>query len=372
MITYIVPTRDRHAELGRTLAALGRLGAHDRRAPGHVPAEVVVVDNASWPAPAVPARLANGMTARLVALGDNRGAASRNAGAELSDPSSDWLVMLDDDSSPLDDGHVAVLGEQPEDVVAVSADIHLAGRGARESGGLPEVFIGCGVAIRRDAFTELGGYDASFGYYAEEYDLAARMLLAGGRVVFDPRFVVEHRKVEHGRDMNEILGRLVRNNGWVVQRYAPEAELERWMGETITRYRAIAEREGAVAGYERGLAELRATAGGQRRTPMDAGMWARFTGEAQARAALMAALDEAPFDAGRLIARGKNAGVIERVLESLGVEVREDAPVDVVGTLSPGPMIDALERARMGGRRTVAAWLGASSAAREPARATVA
>lgn len=372
MITYIVPTRDRHAELARTLAALGRLGAHDLRAPGHTPGEVIVVDNASWPAPPVPARLANGMPARLLALGENRGAASRNDAARRSDPRSEWLVMLDDDSAPLDDGHVAALAAQPGDVLAVSADIHLAGRGVRESGGLPEVFIGCGVAVRRAAFLGLGGYDPSFGYYAEEYDLAARMLLAGGRVVFEPRFVVEHRKAERGRDMNEILRRLVRNNGSVVRRYAPGAELGRWMDETVSRYGSIARREGAVAGYERGLTELRATEGAQARTPMDPGLWARFTGESHARAALMAALDASPFDAARVVARGKNDGVVEGVLAGLGVEVRDDAPVDVIGTLSPGPMIDALERARAGGRRTVAPWGAASSAVRVPARATVA
>ncbi len=372
MITYIVPTRDRGDELARTLAVLGRLSAHDTALPGGVPGEVVVVDNASWPAPSVPALLDNGMPARLAALGDNRGAASRNVGAALSDASSEWLVMLDDDSAPMDDAHVAALCAQDDDVLAVSADIHLAGRGERESGGLPEVFVGCGVAVRRGAFLDLGGYDASFGYYAEEYDLAARMLLAGGRVAFEPGFVVEHRKADAGRDMGRILARLVRNNAWVVRRYAPERELERWMDETLRRYRAIARREGALAGYERGLEEMHATLDGQVRTPMPADIWARFTGAAHARSALMAALNEAPFDAARLVAPGKNAGVIELVLGELGVEVREDAPVDVVGTLSPGPMIDALERASVGVRRTVAPWVCASSALGAQTRATVA
>ncbi len=372
MITYIVPTRDRTEELARTLAALGRLRAHNERNPGFTPGEVVVVDNASWPAPPVPARLANGMPARLIALGENRGAASRNAAAAQSDESSRWLVMLDDDSAPIDDGHVAALADQPADVLAVSADIRLAGRGERESGGLPEVFIGCGVAIRRGVFLDMGGYDASFGYYAEEYDLAARVLNAGGRVAFEPRFRVEHRKTGRGRDMDLILGRLVRNNGWVIRRYAPESEVGPWMDETIARYRRIAEKEDAVEGYERGLAQLEATAGDQPRSPMSGAVWSRFTGEWHARSALMAAQDVAPFDAARLIGRGKNAGVVERVLGQLGVGVRDDARVDVIGTLSPGPMIDALEGAALGGRRVVAPWAGAAGAVRRGVRATVA
>src|SRR5258706_488360 len=83
-------------------------------------------------------------------------------------------------------------------------------------------FAGGGVAIRRDAFLDLGGYDPSFGYYAEEYDLAARMLLAGFRIQFDRWFRVEHHKVWLNRSMDTILAHLVRNNGWVAQRYAPD------------------------------------------------------------------------------------------------------------------------------------------------------
>ena len=41
-------------------------------------------------------------------------------------------------------------------------------------------------------------------------------------MAFDPWFRVLHRKVTANRDMNVILSRLVRNNGWVAQRYAPE------------------------------------------------------------------------------------------------------------------------------------------------------
>ena len=74
------------------------------------------------------------------------------------------------------------------------------------------LFIGCGVAVRREAFRALGGYDTAFNYYAEEYDLAARMILAGGRVAFEQDFRVTHAKDARGRNMDLILARLVRNN----------------------------------------------------------------------------------------------------------------------------------------------------------------
>ena len=95
--------------------------------------------------------------------------------------------MLDDDSAPSSLGHLNAIADAGRLTAAISAEIWLAGeqdssvasaqRTQRESGGLPEVFTGCGVAIRREAFLEARGYDHSFGYYVEEYDLAAKLLL---------------------------------------------------------------------------------------------------------------------------------------------------------------------------------------------------
>jgi hypothetical protein len=255
------------------------------------------------------------------------------------------------------------LAEAPDDVAVVSADIFLPGGNGtgREAGGLPEVFVGCGVAIRREAFLDLGGYDPTFGYYAEEYDLSARLAMAGWRVRFDPRFRVVHHKVGDGRDMDLILERLVRNNGWVMQRYAPEDRLTTELDEITTRYRRIATRERAMAGYERGLAELAATINDQPRTPMSAQQFDRFTGLAHAREALAAAMNEQPFASAAIVDEGKNAWAVRQALRESGVRIVEedDEPdVRVIGTMSPGPMLDAVER-RGGGRgaRVIAPWV---------------
>lgn len=358
-ISYVLPTRNRPGDLACTLDALGSLPVHD--------AEVLVVDNASSPAARVPGALANGISVRVLRRETNEGAAARNAGALASDRASAWVVMLDDDSHPLDIDFVEALAEAPGDVLAVSADIVLPEAGRRESGGLPEVFIGCGVAIRREALMCSGGYDPAFGYYAEEYDLAARLLMCGGRVRFEPRFRVAHHKVQGGRDMNLILARLVRNNGWVIQRYTPERERRAELAQMIARYRRIAEKEGALRGFGAGLAELRRTIRGQRRTPMNDETYARFTGLAHAREALAHAMREAYFETARVIEAGKNDHVVRRALRELGVrEVGEpadarEADALVIGTLSPGPMLDAAERVRSaaspgGGPRVIAPW----------------
>jgi len=345
MISAIIPTRDRHDQLARSLDELGRMDTADL-------SEVIVIDNASSARPAIPWRLENGRLVELVCLDQNLGAAARNVGAERA--SGDWLLMLDDDSHPTSGALGETLARQAPDVGAVTTDIHLSARGVRESGGLPEVPIGCGVAYRREAFLDAGGYDASFGYYAEEYDMAAKLLLAGRRIAFEPSLRVDHRKVNAGRDMGLILGRLARNNGWVLQRYAPRAELRVRLDEMIERYRGIAIKENALQGFDRGHAELLVTITDQRVRAMDSELWDRFTGLSAARSALANARDRLGFSSARVIARGKNDWAVEQALGELAVEQTDSGEVDVIGTLSPGPMLDAIERGS--DRPVVAPW----------------
>lgn len=350
-IAYVLPTRDRPETLARTIAGLAALPRHD--------AQVVVVDNASQTPPRLPIELSNGLPVTLLQRDRNEGAAARNAGVGASDASCEWVVMLDDDSHPLGAGLLQALRDAPADTGAVQAEILLPpadGRARHESGGLPEVFIGCGAAIRRSAFIEAGGYDPAFNYYAEEYDLSAKLLLAGWSIGFDQRFRVLHEKTQTGRDMSTILHRLVRNNTWVMQRYAPGGERSREIARTIARYGRIAVKERAETGYAAGLLDLARTALGQPRRPMPALIWERFTGLAAARSALQHAFAAAPFRTAAIIAPGKNEHVVRAALAELGVRIVRDAEhadALVIGTLSPGPMLDALAE-RDGEPRVVA------------------
>lgn len=352
-VSYVIPTRDRPTSLARTLGRIGSLPAHA--------AQVVVVDNASGSPAHVPPRLDNGITTRLIRLETNAGAAGRNRGAEAAGAGTDWLVMLDDDSHPRDTAFLDALKRAPGNVLAVGADIVLPRVGCREGGGLPEVFIGCGVAIRRGAFLDAGGYDPAFHYYAEEYDLSARLLLMGGRIRFEPAFGVEHHKVGAGRDMDLILRRLVRNNGWVARRYAPDDDVQSELDEIRARYRRIAQKENAMASYEQGLRELEATIGEQPRRAMSRALFDRFTGLAHAREAIAAAWQARRFTTAMIVEAGKNACVVERALRELGVRLVRDpdtAEALVIGTMSPGPMLDAMDRLSPGpdGDRVIAPW----------------
>jgi GT2 family glycosyltransferase len=380
MISYVLPTRNRPERLRETLRALESLGDHAEKGG----AEVIVVDNDSDERPILPRQLRCGLPLHYIRLKENLGAAARNVGVRASDPASSWIVMLDDDSYPDDTEYLSILSELPADVGAVSADIFLPGKNAlgvapREMGGLPEVFIGCGVAIRRDLFLSLGGYDHSFNYYVEEYDLAAKLMLAGSRVLFSHEFTVQHEKDTANRDFSLILSRLVRNNGWIAQRYAPLDQRDTEIREIMTRYRAIGNNEAALDGYAAGLAELRRSLRSQVRSPMDPPHWDRFTGLAAARAHLAAAHARSPFSTATIVDAGKNSWAVVEALRELGVRLIDDgeeSEAHVIGTLSPGPMLDALSRRnrlrRPQGPRLLAPWLPVSLAKPAPAAVSAA
>lgn len=342
MLTYLLPTHNRPQRLKQTLEAIAALDEAAHRPIGG--GEVIVIDNASdIPVPA-PRKLPNGCAVRVIRLPSNIGAAARNRGAKAA--RGEWIIMLDDDSYPLDSNHVDVLLEADEDIAAIGAEITLP-NGEHEAGGLPEVIIGCGAAIRRQAFLDCGGYDPDFDYYAEEYDLCARLLLHGWRIVHDRRFRVRHEKTVKGRDMDRILHRLVRNNGWVMQRYAPANCRGAELAEIVARYAAIAVKEQAAWGFAQGMSQLLATLEAQPRREMPQHLFDRFTGLAQARCALTETIE--PGASVAIIEEGKNAWAIRQALHEMNVTITADeahADALVIGTLSPGPMLDAWVRRR--------------------------
>ena len=334
-LSFIIPTRNRSAELAHTLKQLSQL-ALDSFDGG---AELIVVDNDSHEQIKIPGQLENGMRIHTIALDQNLNTGARNIGAQQA--SGDWLVMLDDDSSPLSGSDWSMLARLPSDVGAVGGEIVLPD-GSHEAGGLPEVVIGCGCAIRRELFLELGGYDQHFGYYAEEYDLCARIIKHGSRVVHSRALRFEHRKVQQGRNFKDIIYRLTRNNAWIMARYAPEAIREAQIQVVVDRYCAIAEKEGVLAGFERAMSELDATLGSQERSPLSDVQWDRFIGRAAARSKLHAQFSNGICTVeivGGANAKGRRE--IEQELRVMGFEVVETGgDVQIIGSLSPGVILD--------------------------------
>ncbi|MCA9302485.1 MAG: glycosyltransferase [Phycisphaerales bacterium] len=335
-LSLVIPTHNRAGVLAETLEKLARLDDHtvgDR-------CELIIVDNGSDHPPEPPKSLGNGIEIRVILLPENRSAAARNIGAH--EARGDWIVMLDDDSSLERSPAVATLRAMPADVHVVGGEIFLPD-GKHESGGLPEVVIGCGCAYRTHVFNALGGYDPSFDFYAEEYDLCARILLGGGRVVHSAGLRFEHRKSAQNRSFERIIHRLVRNNGWVIRRYTPTGMYQTAMDQMIERYRWIAEKEHVLPGFDAGLEELTRTIEGQPSRAMDPSVYERFIGRAACEGQLRRVLGGST-DPVRIVCPGKGEDVVRGVLAGLGVRVLGgDKPVAraVIGTLSPGPMHDA-------------------------------
>lgn len=361
LASLIIPTHQRPDALQHTLACLEALSLRPLQDAGGV--ELIIVDNASSPKAAIPRRLANGIPVTPVRLHENRGAAARNDAATLA--SGQWLVMLDDDSSPIDTAFLSALQHAEHDTAAICADIRLPTQPGqpprRESGGLPEVPVGCGVAYRRAPYLALGGYDPSFGYYAEEYDLVARLIAQGWRITHNHAFRVEHRKVTTNRNFANILTRLVFNNTAVWQRYAPDQHLSTMLERELARLATIADREGVRSAFNKAIKALPDHLATQPRQPLDQANFDRFTGLAATRAALTAAINEKPFESACLTMPpgppGKHTEYIEQALIEHNIEplrahtasasppVNHTAPI-IPATLAPGPMLSAAEQLR--------------------------
>src|SRR6185295_2709719 len=122
--------------------------------------------------------------------------------------------------------------------------------------------------------------------------------------------------------------------------------------EQRTRYRQVSIKENALKGFAAGLVELRRTIRAQKRTPLTRQLFDRFTGLAYAREALQSAFNQKPFRTVQLVDEGKNGWVVRKALAELGVAVQDsglrtkDSGPDclVIGTMSPGPMLDSFER----------------------------
>lgn len=90
-----------------------------------------------------------------------------------------------------------------------------------------DVFSVCGAAAmyRREAFVRAGGFDEDYFCYCEDVDLGFRLRLAGGRSLFVPQAVVEHRGASssggHGSRFSVYHGH--RNLVWTFVKDMPDA-----------------------------------------------------------------------------------------------------------------------------------------------------
>ena len=198
-VTVVVTHFEQQAQLDRTLAALAGQAE-----------DVVVADDGSAVAPVVP----DGV--RLVRQADLgfRAAAARNLGAAAA--TGEVLVFLDADTTPEPGFVEAILRRVAAcpDVLAVGrrrhADLSGDGRELPEPSWLTEAYaasadllhadgrsfrfvISAVLALRRELFDDLGGFDERYvGYGGEDWDLAYRAWNAGAVLVHERDAVAWH------------------------------------------------------------------------------------------------------------------------------------------------------------------------------------
>jgi GT2 family glycosyltransferase len=183
---------------------------------GSVGCEVLVV----WNSTTEPTRqFEHQSSVTLVSPGSNLGIpGGRSFGArELT---SDYVVFLDDDaelaSTKVDTAIVEHFTAHPMcavvafgiiDEVGVQSRRHNPRVGSRGAGlpGPVGTFLGGACAIRRSAFEQVGGYDASFVYAMEEQDLSWRLWDAGWEVHYRPDIVVNHPRTDPSRHRNALM-----------------------------------------------------------------------------------------------------------------------------------------------------------------------
>ncbi|MDE3202694.1 MAG: glycosyltransferase [Acidobacteriota bacterium] len=201
-VTVVVATRDRRAELLRSLERL--VGLPERPA-------VVVVDNCSSDGSAAAVRSAF-PAVEVIALAANLGAAARNVGLRVA---STPLVAFSDDDSWWADGALATAARRFSDdprlgllaarvVVGPGEDLDptcgvMAGgvfdewlrpspAGRRAVTG----FLACGAVVRRRALLGTGAFEAYMVIGGEEEAVAIDLAAAGWKLIYEPEVTAHH------------------------------------------------------------------------------------------------------------------------------------------------------------------------------------
>lgn len=203
-LTVVIATRDRRAELLRTIARLEALPEDPT---------IVVVDNGSSDGAAAAVQAAHPRV-RVVPLGRNRGAAARNVGVHLA--RTPYVAFSDDDSwwepgaltrsADLFDAHPRLgliaartlvgPGRAPDPINAAMAASPLP-----PEPGLPGPpvlgFLACAAIVRRRAFLDVGGFSPLLFFVGEERLLAYDLAAAGWWRCYVPEIVAVHQPSPH-------------------------------------------------------------------------------------------------------------------------------------------------------------------------------
>jgi GT2 family glycosyltransferase len=238
-----------HENREAVLKSLAALAADPGR---RAEVEIIVVDNASLDG-SVEAIEAAFPDVQVIARPDRAGYGA-NHNLALRRARGRHVLLLNDDAQVLP-GAIDTLGDHldahsdvavaapmvrtpagtPEPTLWPRPSLRIDVLGALQLGRPPEAtsegpigwVTGCALMVRRDAVTELGGFDEAFFMYSEEIDLCTRVLDAGHRIVQVPEAVVVHEgQVSTGADSPERAVEMARaRRRYWSRHYSPAAAL---------------------------------------------------------------------------------------------------------------------------------------------------
>ncbi len=244
-VSFVISTRNRCSVLLDTLAQINRCGLEPCEFDIHV------VDNASTDDTVAKVRDLYPKV-RLLPLEKNLGSVAKNE--SLLYALGKYIVFLDDDSYPLPGSIARMIRhfEADEKLGALTFTVTLP-NGNQECSAYPNVFIGCGVGLRRRALRLVGGLPSDFFMQAEEYDLSLRLLSAGFKVCRADDLHVLHLKTPQARISSRTMRLDVRNNLFLILRRFPKKWVWPYAFDWMQRYWWIAQSKNMGGSYLYGL-----------------------------------------------------------------------------------------------------------------------
>lgn len=190
--------------------------------------EVIAVDNASNDGTA--AYLQQQPDIQFISLPTNDGIAGYNAG--FAKARGDYIFVLDDDSHPVNEETlnriICCFNNHPETGIIACRIENMQGQAVRtwhlptdDAPGESMAFVGCGFAIRRNLFAQIGWYPGDFFLYQNEIEVAIQVMAQGFKIHYDPSCRVIHRQAPAGRANWRRVYYPTRNTIWLIRRYFP-------------------------------------------------------------------------------------------------------------------------------------------------------
>ncbi len=227
LVSYLVLTMNRVEELTLCLESI--------REQDYPNIEIVVVDNASDDNTEEMVR-DRFPEVRLRCLGENLGAAQgRNEAFSMA--RGEICVVLDDDAALPDrdaTGRIVDYFQRDSRLGVVSLNVRNAFTGKVDTKAIPRrdkrilehdypctYFCAAGVALRRQAFDDAGGFWGELFIYAEELDLSYRILDKGYRMLHSTGIDILHRETPAARPSGRYFRYSTRNRIWIAWRNLP-------------------------------------------------------------------------------------------------------------------------------------------------------